>query len=228
MTTFLKHFSLSILLARLAAMAGASDARAQSDSASLSVRVTDESGAAVPGASVVARHQATQGTREATSDATGTAVFTLLPPGSYETTVTLPGFKQYRDTGVRLQVAQAARLEVRLGVGAVNTDPDYNSLSYSPSIDAIAEFQVQTAQFSAEFGRAGGQVNVVTKSGASRLGGSLFEYHRDDPFHSIWSVSCPPSSATTSVAPWADPCSRTAFSSSAPTNNCDAAKAPRR
>ncbi len=46
--------------------------------------------------------------------------------------------------------------------GAVNTDPDYNSLNYSPSIDAIAEFQVQTAQFTAEYSRAGGQVNVVT------------------------------------------------------------------
>ena len=66
--------------------------------------------------------------------------------------------------------------------GAVNTDPDYNSLSYSPSIDAIAEFQVQTAQFGAEYGRAGGQVNVVTKSGAARMHGSLFEYHRSDRF----------------------------------------------
>ena len=66
--------------------------------------------------------------------------------------------------------------------GAVNTDPDYNSLNYSPSIDAIAEFQVQTAQFTAEYGRAGGQVNVVTKSGSAALKGSAFEYHRNRRF----------------------------------------------
>ena len=59
--------------------------------------------------------------------------------------------------------------------GAVNLDPDYSSLNYSPSVDAIAEFQVQTGVFPAEFGRAsGGQVNVVTKSGGNSFHGSLF------------------------------------------------------
>ena len=64
--------------------------------------------------------------------------------------------------------------------GAANTDPDYNSLNYSPVIDAIAEFQVQTAQFSAEYGRAsGGQVNVVTKSGGNAFHGSAWEFLRN-------------------------------------------------
>src|SRR5262249_40637774 len=46
--------------------------------------------------------------------------------------------------------------------GGINLDPDYNSLNYSPSIDSISEFQVQTGIFPAEYGRAsGGQVNVV-------------------------------------------------------------------
>jgi len=64
--------------------------------------------------------------------------------------------------------------------GAANTDPDYNSLNYSPIIDAIAEFQVQTAQFSAEYGRAsGGQVNVVTKSGGNSFHGSAWEFLRN-------------------------------------------------
>lgn len=67
--------------------------------------------------------------------------------------------------------------------GVTNSDPDYNSLNYSPSIDGIAEFQVQTAMFSAAYGRAtGGQVNVVTKSGSSRLRGSAFEFHRNRRF----------------------------------------------
>jgi hypothetical protein len=65
--------------------------------------------------------------------------------------------------------------------GAVNIDPDYSSLSYSPSVDSIAEFQVQTGIFPAEYGRAsGGQVNVVTKSGSNSLHGSAFEFLRNN------------------------------------------------
>lgn len=69
--------------------------------------------------------------------------------------------------------------------GAANTDPDYNSLSYSPVMDSIGEFQVQTAQFSAEYGRAsGGQVNVVTKSGSNQIHASAWEFLRNRIFDS--------------------------------------------
>ena len=65
--------------------------------------------------------------------------------------------------------------------GGINLDPDYNSLNYNPSIDAIAEFQVQTGLFPAEFGRAsGGQVNVITKSGGNAFHGSAFEFLRNN------------------------------------------------
>ncbi len=65
--------------------------------------------------------------------------------------------------------------------GGINLDPDYNSLNYSPSVDSIAEFQVQTGIFPAEYGRAsGGQVNVVTKSGGNAFHGSAFEFLRND------------------------------------------------
>jgi outer membrane receptor protein involved in Fe transport len=44
-----------------------------------------------------------------------------------------------------------------------------------PSLDAIQELQVQTLNFSAEYGRNNGTVvNVVTKSGTNHLHGSLF------------------------------------------------------
>ena len=68
--------------------------------------------------------------------------------------------------------------------GAIDTDPDYNSLNYSPSVDAISEFQVQTSQFAAEYGRAGAQINVVTKSGGAEWRGSAFEYDRNKRFDS--------------------------------------------
>ena len=51
---------------------------------------------------------------------------------------------------------------------------------YSFSQDAVQEFQVNTNDYPAEIGRAGGGViNVVTKSGTNSVHGSVFEFYRD-------------------------------------------------
>jgi hypothetical protein len=50
-----------------------------------------------------------------------------------------------------------------------------------PPIDAIGEFKLQTNDFSAEFGRAGGAVlNASIKSGTNQFHGSLWEFLRND------------------------------------------------
>ncbi len=54
-------------------------------------------------------------------------------------------------------------------------------ISYVISQSAIREFQVNTSNFSAEYGRsAGGVVNAVTKSGTNNFHGSAFWYRRDN------------------------------------------------
>jgi outer membrane receptor protein involved in Fe transport len=54
-------------------------------------------------------------------------------------------------------------------------------LSYSTSQSAVREFQVNTSNYSAEYGRAaGGVVNAVTKSGTNEFHGQLFYYQRNN------------------------------------------------
>ncbi len=50
-----------------------------------------------------------------------------------------------------------------------------------PPLDAISEFKVQTADFSAELGRSAGAVlNATIKSGTNQLHGSVWEFFRND------------------------------------------------
>ncbi len=54
-------------------------------------------------------------------------------------------------------------------------------INYSISQSAIREFQVNTSNYSAEFGRsAGGVINTVTKSGTNGFHGELFYYNRNN------------------------------------------------
>ena len=59
---------------------------------SLVGRAMDESGGVLPGVGVQARSPALQGSRSATTDSAGRYRLTLLPPGDYEVTFSLPGF----------------------------------------------------------------------------------------------------------------------------------------
>jgi hypothetical protein len=49
-----------------------------------------------------------------------------------------------------------------------------------PNLDSIAEFRILSDNFDAEYGRyTGGQINVITKSGTTRLRGDVFEFLRN-------------------------------------------------
>jgi hypothetical protein len=55
-----------------------------------------------------------------------------------------------------------------------------NETAYTPIVDSVSEFSVQTNSLSAEYGRfGGGVINVVTKSGTNEWHGGLFEFQRN-------------------------------------------------
>lgn len=76
---------------------------------------------------------------------------------------------------------------------------DYDSFGYpfSPSVDSLAEFKVETSTTSSEFGGApGGQVSLVTKRGSNAFHGTLWEFNRNDALTQSYDAI-----ANTTVAP---------------------------
>lgn len=66
--------------------------------------------------------------------------------------------------------------------GADVTDRGSNiTIQAYPSVDSIGEFKVLRSLYPAESGRSGGgQINVVTRSGARKFHGSVYEFYRDE------------------------------------------------
>ena len=58
-----------------------------------------------------------------------------------------------------------------------------NRIGYKPSVDALAEFRVETSNSSSEFGNVtGATVNATLKSGTNQYHGNVFEFLRNDKF----------------------------------------------
>ncbi len=56
-----------------------------------------------------------------------------------------------------------------------------NVMVFTPSVDAIEEFKVQTSSYSAEYGQnSGAHVQISLKAGTNRLRGTFYEFLRND------------------------------------------------
>jgi hypothetical protein len=242
-----------------------STARAQSTTdGAIEGTVYDQSGAVVPGATVVIHNNGTNAEQTLTTDASGYYRATKLQPAVFTVTVIIKGFQTFRAEQVIVTVGSVTNVSPHLTLGTtaqtvtisgvapqVNTTSadfahtlnqtaitnlpiqrprwsnfalltpgvvnDSNGFgllsfrgistilnnntidgadnnqaffseergrtraSYSSTEVAIQEFQVNTSNYSAEYGRAaGGVINTVTKSGTNQFHGELFYKNREN------------------------------------------------
>jgi hypothetical protein len=89
---------------------------AQVADAVIDIVATDESGAALPGVTVVVSRPETGFTQTHVTDATGTARVRGVPPGVYDVRLELAGFGALIEKGVTLRVGQTARIVATMKV----------------------------------------------------------------------------------------------------------------
>ena len=100
--------------------AAAAVAAAQGTTGSISGVVTDESKAALPGATVTVRETETGQARVLTTDAQGRYRADALVPGKYDIVVELSGFRTAQVAGMNVTIGQAAQVDLQLKVGGVS------------------------------------------------------------------------------------------------------------
>ncbi len=248
---------LLVVLLTLFAVTGSG----QVATARLDGTVVDETGAVIPGAKVVALHQATQTRLEETTNADGNYVFPSLQPGKYTVSVEANGFRTSVVADVELNVSVTLTQRFKMEVGQVtervvvqaeavhvqttesqlgrtvtlseiDTLPQLgrspiNLAVFSPGVqlsnpgdtsfanvngqrqgannatldgidvndavvprlglsmtanntDSVGEIHIVTNGAKAEYGRnAGGQIEMVTRSGTNQVHGNAFEYLRN-------------------------------------------------
>lgn len=92
---------------------------AQAQTATVTGRVTDSSGAVIPGTQVTITNVATGAARVATANEVGLYTVPLLPPGEYRINVEQQGFRPVVRSGIILQVEQRATIDFILEVGTM-------------------------------------------------------------------------------------------------------------
>ncbi|HSU60041.1 MAG TPA: TonB-dependent receptor [Bryobacteraceae bacterium] len=90
---------------------------AQTNEGILAGTVVDQTGAAIEGASVTAKNEATGFTQASITGAGGTFRFPNVPIGLYDLKVSHPGFTSQTQTGVSVQISTTTAVNISLNVG---------------------------------------------------------------------------------------------------------------
>lgn len=118
------------------AFASSAVAFAQAGSNGSLVSTTMDSGGAIlPGAHLVLREVDTNDTFKAVSDARGTYTFVHLPIGTYQLTVSMPGFDTQVFDRITVEASQTNTLTAKLSIGEVSQTVEVTS-DQTPVLEA--------------------------------------------------------------------------------------------
>jgi len=131
---------------------------AQMNTAELTGVVLDQSGGVVRHVNLTLVNPATCGTRSTQTDAQGGYRFVRMPPGSYDLTAVLDGFRTEKVKGITLTVGQQATFHITLAVDSVASEAvvtagaalvDLQSAALSDAIDprAVRELPLNGRDF---------------------------------------------------------------------------------
>jgi hypothetical protein len=112
-------------------------AAAQSNQGRIVGRVTDATGAMVPGASVVILNMETGIKRELETNSAGEYVAPNLNPGMYDVTASAATFKRFQRRGIRLEVASNVGVDFQLTPGQISETVEVTG--EQPAIDTITD-----------------------------------------------------------------------------------------
>lgn len=103
----------------------------------------------------------------------------LLVPGAAPAAAGSPGTERGRFAFQSNGARESANAFLYDGVYVI--DPILNSFSFTPPVDAVREFRIQTANSEAGLGRnSGGQIAVAIKQGTNAVHGTVYEFVRND------------------------------------------------
>jgi hypothetical protein len=91
---------------------------------------------------VTAQNVGTGYVREAAINSEGEYTIPSLPIGQYKITFRSPGFKEYIQTGITLQVGQNARVDIQLSVGSINESVNVNAEALAVDTESSTVGQV--------------------------------------------------------------------------------------
>jgi carboxypeptidase family protein len=126
------------------------------DTGYISGTVMDKSGAAVVGAEITLTNTAGSLTRNTTSNADGAYVIPGLPGDTYNLSVSAKGFQKYIAQRIKLDVAEKARVDVQLTVGAMTEVIEVTG-------ESVAQVETESSEIGATI--TGKQVNQLELNG---------------------------------------------------------------
>lgn len=103
----------------ITSLALSSAVSAQTPLGAVTGTITDPQGAGIPNVKVVVTNVGTTLPFAGVSSNDGTYIIPNVPIGSYELSASADGFKSYKQSGLRVEVAQRLRVDIRLEVGAL-------------------------------------------------------------------------------------------------------------